>query len=60
MSDAAQRTADPNRVPLLDIVSENRPFNAELLAAIGEVLNTGRFLYGPPVQQLEEAIANAG
>ncbi|MBP88946.1 MAG: transcriptional regulator [Planctomycetaceae bacterium] len=57
MSDAAQRTADPNRVPLLDIVSENRPFNAELLAAIGEVLNTGRFLYGPPVQQLEEAIA---
>lgn len=57
MSDADQRTVDPNCVPLLDIAAENRPLNAEILAAIGELLDSGRFLYGPPVQQLEEAMA---
>ena len=57
MSHSEQRTVDPNRVPLLDIPAENRALNADMLAAIAEILSTGKFLNGPPVQQLEAAIA---
>lgn len=57
MSDTKQQHATTNPVPLLDIAAENRPLNAEILTAIGELLDSGRFLYGPPVQQLEEAMA---
>ncbi len=51
------RTIDPRTVPLLDIVSENRPLHEEMLAAIREVFESGRFLYGPAVTELERQLA---
>ncbi len=47
----------PTSVPLLDIGRGNRPLREELLAAIGRVLDSGRFLHGPEVGQLEQQIA---
>jgi dTDP-4-amino-4,6-dideoxygalactose transaminase len=44
-------------VPLLDVVAGNRPLHDEMLAAIREVFESGRFLHGAPVRQLEAAIA---
>ena len=44
-------------VPLLDVGRGIEPLKAELLAAIGRVLDSGRFLHGPEVGQLEQGIA---
>ncbi len=44
-------------VPLLDVSRDNQAIRAELLAAMTEVLDSGRFLHGPEVRQLEELIA---
>jgi dTDP-4-amino-4,6-dideoxygalactose transaminase len=35
----------------------NEPLREEILAAIGEVFDSGRFLYGPDVSKLEESVA---
>lgn len=51
------RTIDPQSVPLLDIVGENRPLHDEILGAVRKVFESGRFLYGPAVTELESAIA---
>ncbi|MEO8498069.1 MAG: DegT/DnrJ/EryC1/StrS family aminotransferase, partial [Planctomycetota bacterium] len=51
------RTIEPQNVPLLDIVGENRPLHEEILEAIREVFESGRFLYGPAVSELESALA---
>lgn len=51
------RTIDPHSVPLLDIVGENRPLHEEMLEAVREVFESGRFLYGPAVTELEDAVA---
>jgi len=48
---------DPQSVPLLDIVGENRPLHDEILEVIREVFESGRFLYGPAVTELENAVA---
>ncbi|MCA9119391.1 MAG: DegT/DnrJ/EryC1/StrS family aminotransferase [Planctomycetaceae bacterium] len=48
---------DTHHVPLLDIVGENRPLHNEILAAVREVFESGRFLYGPAVTELEDAVA---
>lgn len=53
----SNRSIDSKNVPLLDIVGENRPLHDEMLEAIREVFETGRFLYGPAVTELENAIA---
>jgi dTDP-4-amino-4,6-dideoxygalactose transaminase len=44
-------------VPLLDIGRGNAPLREEILAAIARVVDSGRFLLGPDVQQLEQSIA---
>lgn len=48
---------DSKGVPLLDIVGENRPLHDEILESIREVFESGRFLYGPAVTELEDAVA---
>ncbi|MBC8352621.1 MAG: DegT/DnrJ/EryC1/StrS family aminotransferase [Planctomycetes bacterium] len=51
------RTIDPESVPLLDIVGNNRPLHDEMLDAIRDVFESGRFLHGPAVTELENAVA---
>ena len=47
----------PTSVPLLDVTRGNRLLRDEILEAIARVCDSGRFLYGPDVAQLEESIA---
>ncbi len=44
-------------VPLLDVGRGNRPLRAEILQAMADVYDSGRFLFGPEVERLEKAIA---
>src|SRR5262245_6125835 len=44
-------------VPLLDIGRGNAPLREEILAAITRVVDSGKFLHGPDVGQLERATA---
>jgi dTDP-4-amino-4,6-dideoxygalactose transaminase len=56
-SDNSRRSALPTSVPLLDVNRGNGPLESEILAAIARVCQSGRFLYGPDVARLEEAVA---
>lgn len=47
----------PNPVPLLDVGRGNRPLRAEFMEAIGDVIDSGRFLFGPDVKLLEDELA---
>ncbi len=47
----------PTSVPLLDVGRGNGPLRDEILAAISRVCDSGRFLFGPDVKQLEESVA---
>lgn len=49
--------SDSNPVALLDVSRSNTPLRAEILQAIADVYDSGRFLYGPQVGQLETQIA---
>ena len=49
-------SATPN-VPLLDINRENAPLREEFLSAIAEVIDSGRYLFGPDVKEFESEIA---
>ncbi|MEO1527056.1 MAG: DegT/DnrJ/EryC1/StrS family aminotransferase [Planctomycetota bacterium] len=51
-------SANPN-VPLLDINRDNKPHREEFLSAIAEVLDSGRFLFGPDVKEFEKEIAES-
>jgi len=44
-------------VPLLDVSRGNEPLLEEITAAIGRVCSSGRFLFGPDCQALEESMA---
>lgn len=44
-------------VPLLDVLRDYDDIRAELLTAITKVLDSGRYLHGPEVRQLEELVA---
>ena len=44
-------------VPLLDVNRGNAPLMEEITAAVNAVCQSGRFLYGPDVQQLEKTVA---
>lgn len=44
-------------VPLLDVCRGNAAVRDEMLQALAEVLDSGRFLHGPQVTQLEQAVA---
>lgn len=53
----ALKTTTPAKIPLLDIRRSTSAIRKELDAAIGAVLDHGRFILGPEVQELEERIA---
>lgn len=44
-------------VPLLDVARGNNPLRQEFLQALAEVIDSGRFLFGPDVTALEQEIA---
>ena len=46
-----------NPVPLLDVGRGNRPLREEFLEAMASVIDSGRFLHGPEVKQLEDRVA---
>ncbi|MEY4179823.1 MAG: hypothetical protein RLY70_3397 [Planctomycetota bacterium] len=46
-----------NPVPLLDVGRGNRPLREEFLDAMAAVIDSGRFLHGPEVKQLEDSVA---
>ncbi len=48
---------DIRTVPLLDVPRGNAPLRDEIIAAITNVVDSGRFLFGPDVQQLEAECA---
>ena len=45
------------RVPLLDINRDNKPHRDEFVEALAAVVDSGRFLFGPDVVELESEIA---
>ena len=49
--------ADGNPVPLLDINQDNRPYREEFIEAVTAVIDSGRFLFGPDVIDLEREVA---
>ena len=50
-------TPTPTPVPLLDVNRQNAEIRDEVLAAITEVCDSGAFVKGPPVRELEAAVA---
>src|SRR5947207_1633032 len=50
-------SSGPTSVPLLDVNRGNAPLREEILAALARVIDSGRFLFGPEVQQLEKSMA---
>jgi dTDP-4-amino-4,6-dideoxygalactose transaminase len=45
------------KVPLLDVGRGNQPLREDFLAAIAQVIDSGRFLHGPEVTALENSVA---
>lgn len=52
-------SAGVTHVPLLDIGRGNAPLKEEIMAALETVVDSGRFLFGPDVFELEETCAAA-
>lgn len=48
----------PAPVPMLDVGRGNQPLKQEFLDAIERVIDSGRFLHGPEVTELEKTVAN--
>ena len=46
-----------NSVPLLDVSRGNAPLKDEIMTAISEIIDTGRFVGGPYCQSLETAVS---
>jgi len=44
-------------VPLLDLAAQNAPLRAEVMAAIGRVVDSGKFILGSFVEEFERAVA---
>jgi len=55
--DSLGRGEVPASVPLLDVNRGTQNLRNEILEAIARVVDSGRFLHGPDVAQLEESIA---
>ena len=49
--------SSPQNVPLLDINRDNAPHREEFIEALTGVLDSGRFLFGPDVVDLEREVA---
>jgi dTDP-4-amino-4,6-dideoxygalactose transaminase len=47
------------QVPLLDLEAHHAPLREELRAALDEVLDSQKFILGPPVERLERAVERA-
>ena len=47
----------PQNLTLLDINRDNRPHREEFIEALTEVVDSGRFLFGPDVVELEKEVA---
>jgi len=56
-SDTLRRGDIPASVPLLDVNRGNQTLRNEILEAIANVVDSGRFLHGPDVTRLEESMA---
>lgn len=52
-----QGTPAPSPVPLLDVNRGNRELRDEILQAITAVVDSGKFLHGPEVSELENSVA---
>ena len=52
------QTQSQNSVPLLDVGRGNAPLREEFLDALAAVIDSGKFLFGPDVGELEREIAN--
>jgi dTDP-4-amino-4,6-dideoxygalactose transaminase len=46
------------KVPLLDVNRGNAALRDEIIAAVTRVVDSGRFLFGPDVAQLEQSVAS--
>jgi dTDP-4-amino-4,6-dideoxygalactose transaminase len=53
-------TDSNQNIPLLDINRDNRPYRDEFIEALAGVVDSGRFLFGPDVVELEREIAAYG
>lgn len=49
---------ESRQVPLLDVSRGNGPLQDKILAALREVCESGRFLFGPACERLEQGIAD--
>jgi dTDP-4-amino-4,6-dideoxygalactose transaminase len=56
-SSSSSRADRVESVPLLDVNRGTAPLRDEILAAIAQVCDSGRFLHGPEVRQLEQSVA---
>ena len=45
------------KVPFFDLSGQHQTLRPEIDAAVGRVLDSGQFILGPPVQELEQEIA---
>lgn len=54
----ATPTVHQPAVPLLDLARENGPLEAEIQAAMADVCQSGAFVLGPAVEQLEQHLAD--
>jgi len=57
VSDNARGVTGPVSVPLLDVNRGNGLLRDAILEAVTAVCDSGRFLYGPDVRQIEESMA---
>ncbi len=56
---AMTRSTPPvTQVPLLDVSRSHDHLREEILDALAQVVNSGRFLYGPQVTELEKEVAD--
>ena len=53
----SNQNATPSSVPLLDVNRGNQSLRNEILESIAEVVDSGRFLHGPQVGELECTVA---
>lgn len=56
-SDSVRNVPVSTPVPLLDVHRGNRPLRDAILEAIAAVCDSGKFLHGPDVRQLEDSVA---
>jgi dTDP-4-amino-4,6-dideoxygalactose transaminase len=56
-TDSTNGTVPVAGVPLLDIGRQNTPLRDEIRAAIDRVCDSGKFILGPDVEQLEASVA---